>query len=107
MTSSRRARAEAGAAGATTHARTKTKTVELLTHVNKRTNGLKEIEFPLEGVIEVVLERVCVCVGVRACGCAYVGVGVGEGAGAPGVVRRARVRRACRAAARGASLHVT
>ena len=29
-----------------THARTKTKTVELLTHVNKRTNGLKDIEFP-------------------------------------------------------------
>ena len=40
-----------------THARTKTKTVELLTHVNKRTNGLREIEFPLEGLIEVVLGK--------------------------------------------------
>ena len=33
-------------------------TVELLTHVNKRTNGLREIEFPLEGLIEVVLGKV-------------------------------------------------
>ena len=39
------------------HAKTKTKTVELLTHVNKRTNGLREIEFPLEGLIEVVLGK--------------------------------------------------
>ena len=36
----------------------KKKTVELLTHVNKRTNGLREIEFPLEGLIEVVLGKV-------------------------------------------------
>ncbi|CAL6393861.1 unnamed protein product [Bathycoccus prasinos] len=40
-----------------THAKTKTKTVELLTHVNKRTNGLRDIEFPLEGLIEVVLGK--------------------------------------------------
>ena len=40
-----------------TYARTKTKTVELLTHVNKRTNGLREIEFPLDGLIEVVLGK--------------------------------------------------
>ena len=31
--------------------------MELLTHVNKRTNGLKEIEFPLEGLIEGVREK--------------------------------------------------
>ena len=39
------------------HPRTKQKTVTLLTHVNKRTNGLTDVEFPLEGLIEVVLSN--------------------------------------------------
>ena len=37
------------------HALTKQKTVGLLTHINKRTNGLPEIEFPLDGLVDVVL----------------------------------------------------
>ena len=34
------------------HALTKQKTVGLLTHINKRTNGLPEIEFPLDGLVD-------------------------------------------------------